>query len=575
MILLCLFIITITDDIIFKTEQNIDFELILRDLEYLRSRPIDLNSASVEELAQITFLTLNSSIKIVRYRERYGAFNSVRDLLNITGFDKALVDMIRPYVVVGIKRVDVKKIAARARMQTELPAEKESSEYYSRLNLLVDQYGFHAVTEKDEYESRFFDHYAVGLMVDDGKRKFALGKYNLDLGAGAVLSTVGSFFRGIDFRIMLKERRILPYTSTTENGGFFGAAFSDSFFINYTLFYSNQRLDGRVDSLGFARSLDESGIHVDSLSLSRVDQINEEILGYDIRYRRSNMLISNRAYHCTYDPPFVTNDSVAKYYGQDFFTTSVEFRYFDDAFVMFSEVARSWKNRIGGIFGFSAVFPYIDFNLAGKYFPSGFYSPKGIEVMANFAGGTIDIKHHGPFVDVGLNFTLDNKLDEDTTRYDLKLNFAKQVGILNARVNFRRRFRDEEKDLSGSEVLLRISPLRFMFLDLRFEEKSVYREAIESGVFGALEVILDFKNLDVRARYGIFQTDSYDSRIYAYEIDLPGIINNRMLYGKGEYGFVYISVRMLRNIKLGMKYSMINLDSASDTHIGGQLDIRL
>jgi competence ComEA-like helix-hairpin-helix protein len=572
--LLFLFIIAITDDVIFKTEQNIEFELILNDLEYLRNHPIDLNSASVEELAQITFLTLNSSIKIVEYRERRGSFESVNDLLNVSGFDKALVDMIGPYVTVGIKRVDVKKIAARTRMQTELPAEKQSSEYQTRMSILVDQYGFYAVTEKDEFESRFFDHYAVGLSVDDGIRKFALGKYNLDLGAGAVLSTVGSFFRGIDFRIMLNERRLLPYTSTIENGGFFGAAFSDSFFVNYTLFYSNQQLDGRIDSLGFARSFDESGIHVDSLSLSRQDQINEEILGYDIRYRRSNMLISNRAYHCSYNPAFVTTDSVAKFYGDNFFTTSVEFRYFGDVFVMFSEVARSWKNRIGGIFGFSAVFPYIDFNLAGKYFPGGFYSPKGIEATANLAGGTVDIKHHSPLVDVGLNFGLENRLDEDTTRYDLKLSFAKRVGILNARVNFRRRYRDENKDLSGSEVLLRISPVRFLFFDLRFEEKSVYLEQVEDGIFGALEVGLDFKNLDVRVRYGVFQTDSYDARVYAYEIDLPGILNNRMLYGKGDYGFVYLSVRMLQNVKLGMKYSMINRDSKSVTRIGGQFDFR-
>lgn len=569
-----LFIIAVTDDIIFKTEQNIDFELILNDLEYLRSHPININSASVEELAQITFLTLNSCIKIVEYRERRGSFESVNDLLNISGFDEMLVDMINPYVTVGIKRVDVKKIAARTRVQTELPAEKQSSEYHTRMSILVDQYGFYAVTEKDEFESRFFDHYAVCLSVDDGIRKFALGKYNLDLGAGAVLSTVGSFFRGIDFRIMLNERRLLPYTSTIENGGFFGAAFSDSFFVNYTLFYSNQKLDGRIDSLGFARSFDESGIHVDSLSLSRQDQINEEILGYDIRYRRANMLISNRAYHCSYNPAFVTTDSVAKFYGEDFFTTSVEVRYFGDIFVMFSEVARSWKNRIGGIFGFSAVFPYFDFNLAGKYFPGGFYSPKGIEATANLAGGTVDIKHHSPLVDVGLNFGLENRLDEDTTSYDLKLSFAKRVGILNARVNFRRRYRDENKDLSGSEVLLRISPVRFLFFDLRFEEKSVYQEQVENGIFGALEAGLDLRNLDIRARYGVFQTDSYDARVYAYEIDLPGILNNRMLYGRGDYGFVYLSVRMLQNVKLGMKYSRIYRDSKSETQIGGQFDFR-
>ena len=572
--LLFLFIITITDDMIFKTEQDIDFELIVKDLEDLQSHPLDINSATVEELARIPYLSSNNAIRIVEYRDRHGPFRQVDDLLNIPGFDRTLVETISPFVTVGIKRVEVKKIAARFRSKTELPREEQSAEYYTKLGFLFDQYGIHVVTEKDAYESQFFDHYAAGLFVDDGVRKFALGKYNLDLGAGVVLSAVGSFFRGIDFRIMLNERGLIPYTSAIENGGFFGAAFSDSFFVNYKLFYSNQKLDGRIDSLGYARSLDPSGNHIDSLSLSRKDQINEEIFGYDIRYRWANMLISSRSYLCNYAPVFAATDSQARFYGENFFITSVEFRYFGESFVMFSEVARSWQSRVGGIFGFSAAFPYIDLNLAGKYFPVGFYSPKGIEATANLAGGVLDVKHRSRIVDVGAVLTLDNKLSEDTTRYDMKLSFAKRVGILNARVNFRRRYRAERKDLSGSEVLLRLKITRFLFFDLRFEEKSVYDEQIESGIFGALEIGLDFKKLDLRARYGIFDTDSYAARIYAYEIDLPGIVNNRMLYGDGDYGFVYLSVRPIQQIKLGLKYSTVRRDSISDTQIGGQIDFR-
>jgi hypothetical protein len=529
---------------------------------------------TVEDLAKIPYLTPNNAIKIVEFRDRYGLFRQVDDLINIPGFDRVLVETIRPFIAVGVKRVEVKKIAARFRTQTELPRHDQSLEYYTRLGFSLDQYGIHVITEKDAFENEFFDHYAAGLFVDDGFRKFALGKYNLDLGAGVALSTVGSFFRGIDFRIMLNERGLIPYTSAIENGGFFGAAFSDSFFVNYKLFYSNQRLDGRIDSLGYARSFDPSGNHIDSLSRSRKDQINEEILGYDIRYRWSNALISNRSYLCNYRPAFATTDSQTNFYGDDFFITSIEFRYFGESFVMFSEVARSWRNRVGGIFGFSASFPFVDLNLAGRYFPEGFYSPKGIEAADDLAAAVLDLKHHSRIVDVGAVLTLDNKLSEDTTRYDLRLSFSKRLGILNARVNIRRRYRAERRDLSGSEALLRFMITRFLFFDLRFEERSVYGEQIESGVFGALEVGLDFKKLDIRARYGIFDTDSYGSRIYAYEIDLPGIVNNRMLYGDGDYGLFYVSVRPVPQIKMSLKYSTVHRDPVSDRQIGGQIDFR-
>ncbi|MGD8978486.1 MAG: helix-hairpin-helix domain-containing protein [candidate division WOR-3 bacterium] len=572
MILILLLFIALPEDLVFKTEQDIDLELILRDLEYLRKKPLDINRVSVEDLAQIPFLSLTQCIRIVEYRDRYGPFATLDGLSSVVGIDQWMIDIIRPYLTVGFKRIEVKKIVTRGRARSDLPVRDDSFLYYTRIGLSLEEHSIYAVTEKDAYESAFFDHYTVGLLVSEGVRKFAIGKYNLDLGAGVVLSSVGSFFRGTDYRVMVNERGLLPYTSTVENGGFFGGAFSDSLLVKYTLYYSNQKLDGRVDSLGFARSFDESGQHVDSLSLSRKDRINEEIYGYDVRYRRPDMLISNRTFFCSYTPAFAAVDSVQSFYGESFFITSVEFRYFGESFVVFSEVARSWKNHVGGLFGFGAAFPGIDLTVSGKYFPSGFYSPKGVEAVANRAGGTIDLRHHSQVIDVGLNLDMNNKIDEDTTKYDFRLYFSKRLGILDARVNFRRRYRAEEKDISGSEVLLRIKPVSFLFFDFRFEHKSVFNEMTESGIFGALELGLDFKRFDARVRYGVFDTDSYAARIYAYEIDLPGIVNNRMLYQNGQYGFAYVAIQPVHGIKVSAKYSAVSRDGETAKKMGGQVD---
>lgn len=567
--------ITITEDIIFKTEQDIDLEMILSDLEYLRDHPVDINTSGVEQFALIPVLSSNDIIRIIEYRKEHGPFGSVDELGEANLIEPELFRFIEPFLTVGKKEYGIKMFKSRLRARTALPGKEESLEYYSRTVGQLGDYNVFAVTERDPYEDEMFDHYAVGLLIDEGKRKFALGKYNLDLGAGAVLSSVGSFFRGLDFRMMLNERGLIPFTSTLENGGFFGAALSDSIIVGYTLFYSNQKLDGRVDSLGFVHSLDFSGEHIDSASLSRKDRVNEEIFGYDMRYRKTDFLIASRSYVCTYEPSFVASDSVAKFYGSNFVISSVEFKHFSESFVFFSEVGRSWKNRVGGLFGFSAVFPYIDLNLAGKYFPQGFYSPKGIEAEANHAAGTMDILHRSSIIDAGVSLTIDNRLDEDTTEHDLKLSFRKKLGILDARVNFRRRYRAEDVDLSGSEVLLRLKATRFLFFDLRFEEKSLYKEETESGIFFALELVLDLKRFDARARYGRFATDTYAARIYAYEIDLQGVVNNRMLYNEGDYWFVYLSMRPVEKVKLSMKYSEISRDDVADRKIGGQIDLNL
>lgn len=575
MTLFLLFMITITEDKIFKTEQDIDFEIILRDLEFLRDHPVDINTAGFEQFASIPVLSSNDIIRIIEYRKEHALFRSVDELVEAKLIEPELFRFVEPFLTVGKKDYRIKMFKSRIRAQTALPGKEESLEYYSRTAGQLGDYGVYAVTERDPYEDAIFDHHAVGLLIDEGRRKFALGKYNLDLGAGAVLSSVGSFFRGIDFRMMLNERGLIPFTSALENGGFFGAALSDSMIIGYTLFYSNQKLDGRIDSMGFVHSLDLSGEHIDSSSLSRKDRVNEEIFGYDIRYRKTDFLIASRSYVCTYEPAFVASDSVAKFYGSDFIISSVEFKHFTESFVFFSEVGRSWKNHVGGLFGFSAVFPYIDLNLAGKYFPEGFYSPKGIEAEANHATGTMDIMHRSSIIDAGMSLTMDNRLDEDTTEHDLRFSFRKKLGILDARVNFRRRYRAEDVDLSGSEVLLRLKATRFLFFDLRFEEKSMYKEETERGIFFAFELVLDMRRFDARARYGRFATDTYAARIYAYEIDLQGVVNNRMLYDEGDYWFIYLAMRPVEKVKLSMKYSEINRDDVSDKRIGGQIDLNL
>ncbi len=575
MILFILLLAAVVDDVVFETEQIIDFELILNDLEYLRVHPLDINRAGVGDLAKIPFLSLNDAIKIVDYRAEHGPYASLDDLTNIPGFGRSLIDALAPFLAVRAKAAAVRRVNARARLQSSLPASRSSAECYTRTNILFDEYRVYTVTERDPYEDRFFDHFAAGLIIDEGKRTFALGKYNLDIGAGAMLSPVGSFFRGMDFRIMLNERGVVPFTSTAEDGGFFGAALSDSFLIRYTLFYSNQKLDGSVDSLGFARSLDPSGEHVDSLSLSRRDRINEEIRGLDLRYRSDDLLIAGRAYLCTYEPGFAAEDSTEDLYGHEFFMAGAEFRYFGDNYVIFSEIARSFRDRVGGLFGISTAFPFCDVNVCGKYFPRGFYSPKGIEAVPDRAGGTLDLKHHSSIVDVGFSLTLDNELDEDTAKQDLRLSFEKRIGMLDARVLLRRRYRGEAVDLSGSEVLLRLMAARYFFLDLRFEERTVYEEEAQRGLFVALEAVVDMKRWDARVRYGVFDTDTYASRIYAYEIDLPGVVNNRMLYYKGTYGFAYVSVRALENVKVTAKYSVVNREAVSDRRIGCQVDLAI
>jgi len=560
---------------IFEIEQQKDMEIIMAEIEELKRRPLNINTASLDDLIKIPYLSQSSCLRIIEYRKTNGPFNSLDELLNISGITEEILNRIEPFLVIEKKKVRLENFTLRFRVKTSLPRTENSPGYYIRLRGKVDDYDGYFISEKDPYEKTFFDYWAGGIVINENSRRFAFGKYNLDLGHGVIMSPLGSIFSGVDFKLIMRERGIIPYTSSLENQGFFGAALSDSLFLKYALFYSNQKLDGRVDTMGFAHSFDESGTHTDSLSLSKKDRINEELFGYDLRYNFSSVEFSHRSYWCEYTPPFVCDDSLFEFYGNHFWVTGGGFKCKTDNFIFFGEIGHSRKHRIGGLLGYSSFLPYIDFNLVGKYFPLGFYSPKGAEVEKDYAGGAIHLAHHSRILNVGTTLAMDNKLEDDATKYDLRFQFEKTLGILNARFVLRYRYNKEWMDISGSQIFLRITPLKMIFCDIRLQERYTYNlSEIEKGKLACIELGSNLKWLQLRARYGVFDTDSYTSRIYVYETDLPGVVNNRILYNKGDYGFVYLAAKVVKRTSFSLKYSVINTDSLF-RNIGLQLDIKL
>jgi competence ComEA-like helix-hairpin-helix protein len=64
-------------------------------------KPININSASSEELQQVPGIGPVTAEKILQMRKSYGAFKSVDDLLAIRGIGKKRLEKMRKYLTVG------------------------------------------------------------------------------------------------------------------------------------------------------------------------------------------------------------------------------------------------------------------------------------------------------------------------------------------------------------------------------------------------------------------------------------------------------------------------------------------
>jgi len=64
------------------------------------AEPLDLNTATVEELVKLPEIGPATAKAIVRFREKSGPFRRVEDLLAVRGITKRRLKKLRPYVTV-------------------------------------------------------------------------------------------------------------------------------------------------------------------------------------------------------------------------------------------------------------------------------------------------------------------------------------------------------------------------------------------------------------------------------------------------------------------------------------------
>ena len=85
------------------------------------ARPVNLNTATSQELQQVPGIGPATADKILQMRKSYGAFKSVDDLLAIRGLGPKRLEKMRKYLTVG-KPAAAKPTTPSAKSTT--PAEK-------------------------------------------------------------------------------------------------------------------------------------------------------------------------------------------------------------------------------------------------------------------------------------------------------------------------------------------------------------------------------------------------------------------------------------------------------------------
>ncbi|MGR6088559.1 MAG: hypothetical protein ACU4F9_10310 [Arcticibacter sp.] len=464
------------------------------------------------------------------------------------------------------------------------------------------RWGFTA--EKDPGEPLFtgsrkdgFDFYSMHFYLRDfGRFKtIALGDFRLSYGQGLVFSAGGRGVPADPCLMLTTGTGIRAYTSATESGFFRGAATSISLSkkIAADLFFSQTKRDANVmvddDSTSIFTSLQSSGLHRTWYEIADRKQVRERMVGAVLRYSASRIKWDLITTITDYDRTF---NKTFQYYNQfDFQGRSnpmvglnmhVPFRNMN----LFAETALDGSWNQGLVAGLVTMLgTKAGMVMMVRDYDIGFYNPHGGAFGASYRNSAergllfgITCKPSKPWT---MSFSADRfqfkwlrygvSAPTSGNRFEINISYKPdRKNEISVRLRNSIRMEDgssegkimlypERKSESGVRLQLLSTVSKSITLRTRIERKLIgFQNENQQGFLFYQDVLFKpmASNISWNFRYANFDTDGYDSRIYAYENDVLYGYSIPSLYYRGTRLYANLQYKTRGNLTVWLRYAV-------------------
>ena len=495
--------------------------------------------------------------------------------------------------------------------------------YYSRLRYSYRTNLSAGITaEKDPGEAFFgekqpkgFDFYSAHAYFKGGKylRSVAIGDYQVQVGQGLNLWTGYAFGKTADVtNVKRSANPIKPYTSVDENRFLRGAAV-DLGYENWvlTVFGSRKGVDATIieDSLveeqRFSSSLNLSGFHRTNSEIARKRSLIETIAGGNVRYETRGFSAGIAMIHQQYDQPLIKDTlpyNLFDFRGDLAQNVSANYNWIKRNFNFFGESSyqvqsASFAHLHGVLFSvdhrasMAIVYrnydkSYHSFYNAGLAEASRTQNEKGL-----YAGLKFRLSRSftvNSYVDVfqfpWMRFQVDapSKGNEIMIQpsykprrsFEIYARFRQQTRQKNSRISDGSITELEDVVQRNYRINLNYQITESIRLKSRIEYVTINRLSTEQedGIVISQDILYKPKNfpVDLSVRYVLFDTDSYDSRIYTYENNALYVFSVPSYYYTGSRAYALIRYQFLRRFDLWVRYGVSIFDNRSSIGSGSE-----
>ena len=441
-----------------------------------------------------------------------------------------------------------------------------------------------------------FDFNSVHFFYKGGKwlESFTLGDYQIEIGQGLNFWTGYAFGKTADvIQIKKSATPIRAYTSSDESRFLRGVAVNLRW-KNFSMlsFLSKKKIDGSIKELNgenYVSSITQNGLHRTGGEALRRKKVEETIVGGNLKFKLSNFEVGTSYIYQRYDLPLLKDTIPYNKYdfrGTDLFNTSVYYSYNFKNIILFGEYVPKLKKEESAIINGLLVALDKKSNLTllyrnyGRAFHS-FYNnsfsngSKAQNENGMFIGYTNSINkkwHFNTYVDVYFYPWLKYQVDKPSKGNDflVQLNYKP-----SKKTDFYVRFRQRTKESNGYDLestsVSRITTskqnnIRFNFkskvsdlLTLKTRVELVHHNQIgfeqELGtlMYQDFSISTRSKAFKLTMRFALFETESYLSRVYAYENNVLGLYSIPAYYDKGSRVYGVLKYHFLNKIDLWIR----------------------
>lgn len=504
-----------------------------------------------------------------------------------------------------------------------------SDRYYTRFRYTYKSnisVGF--TGEKDPGEQFFkgaqkngFDFYSAHAFFKGGKYLSAavVGDYQVQVGQGLNIWSSYAFGKTADIATMKRTANPLKAYTSVDEARFLRGAAVDLSYGNFDLllFASRKKVDAATiadsnfEDLEFISTIDLSGLHRTNREIAKMNGLTETITGANLRYAFGGLKLGGTFVFQGYDKYFVKsvqNYNQFDFRGKSMVSGSLDYSYVLKNINFFGEVSRNYNEyqnqKNGGLAMVHGALISLDSRASVGILYRNYDRAYQTFYNAGFSEGSKTQNEKGLYA--GLKLKLNSKwslngyadifqfpwmkylVDAPSIGHEFLIQpVYKPNKIFEIYGRFRQQLRQKNsRDADGTvteieDVLQRsyrfnlsYTVNEFFTLKSRIEYVTLNRKSNkpEDGIMFTQDFVFRPKSfpLDIALRYALFDTDSYDTRMYSFENNALYVFAVPAYYYQGSRAYILVRYSFARHFDLWVRYGEFLYNNRSTLSSGAE-----